>query len=143
MSKLSDWWKKWYGEGTPDDRRNPFWRLTEFLAVEVEWARYIFDLRIGFKRGGRWQVPYLRFWQPVTQNFWNGIFTLNIYVIKTTLWRVPVIIPRVGMVIRYSRNRYFQFGVGILFDRGEFGFKLNLATRILPGEPIGWEEGSV
>ena len=143
MSKLSNWWIKWFGTGTEDDWRNPFWRLTEYLVVEVEWARYIFDLRIGVQSGGKWKICQFAVWQPVTQNFWNGIFTLNVYVIKTTLWRIPFLIPRVGMVIRYSRNRYSQFGVGILFDRGEFGFKLNLAKKILPGEPQGWEEGSV
>ena len=119
MSKLTNWYKKWFGTGTEDDWRNFGWRITDALRVEVEWAKYLFDLRIGFKSGGKWQVPYLKFWQPVTQNFWNGIFTLNIYLTKFKIKGIPMITPRVGLVIRYSRSRYFQFGVGILFDRGE------------------------
>ncbi len=145
MSKLSDWWKRWYGEGTPDDRRNFMWRVWEALRVDVEWAKYIFDLRIGYKSGGSWVPIYLRLWQPVTQNFHNGIFTLNVYVMKFRVKGIPVILPRVGLVIRPLHDWYFQFGVGILFDRGEMGIKLRIANANNEGagDAVGWEEGSV
>lgn len=131
--------------------------------MKVEWAKYIFDLRIGFRRGGKWKVGYLEFWKPVIQNFWNGIFTLNLYVVKTSLRiktptlmsnckgfvTIPLLIPRVGMVIRYSHDRWFQAGIGYLFDRGEFGAKFVFSDwqtqeKFNPGvNAIGWNEGPV
>lgn len=136
-------WKKWLGPGTDDDKRNFGWRITEAMIVEVEWAKYLFDIRLGFVRGMKWYC-YLGLWKPVTQNFWNGIFTFNIYVIKTRIGGIPMILPRVGLVIRFARNRYFQTGAGILFDRGEFAWKFRIADAIKEGDTtVGWEEGSV
>ena len=133
------------GPGTDDDRRNFGFRITEALAVKVEWVRYIFDLRLGFKREGKWKLIYLNFFQPVTQNFHNGIFTVNVYVIKTRIRGVPLILPRIGLIIRPLHDWYFQFGVGILFDRGEFGIKLRIAHAPSEGagDTMGWNEGSV
>ena len=133
---------------TPDWIRNFGSCITERLRVQVEWAKYLVDLRIGFLRAGRW-TSSLRFWTPVTQNFWNGIFTFNLYVIKTHLWRVPVLIPRVNLVIRPFRNYWFETGIGYLFDRGEFGGKF--VVQSWANEEIynpgvnakGWEEGAV
>jgi len=135
--------RKWFGEGTPDDIRNFGWRIIEALRVKVEWAKYLIDLRLGFraKANAKWSC-YLAIWTPVTQNFWNGILTLNVYVVKTKIKGIPMILPRVGLVIRFCHDWYFQFGVGILFDRGEFGLKLRI-TKTEPGDAIGFEEGSV
>ena len=134
---------------TPDDWRNFGWRLTEKLRVKVEWAIYLIDLRIGFRSGGKWKIATAHFWTPVTQNFWNGIFTLNIYVIKTHLLGISILLPRVGVVIRFSHDWWFQFGIGYLFDRGEFGFKCIIANwygqeKYNPGcNAYGWDEGPV
>ena len=133
---------------TPDWIRNFGSCITERLRVKVEWAKYLVDLRIGFLRAGRW-TSSLHFWTSVTQNFWNGIFTFNLYVIKTHLWRMPVLIPRVNLVIRPFRNYWLETGIGYLFDRGEFGGKLVLqswanAEIYNPGvNAKGWEEGAV
>jgi hypothetical protein len=151
VSYLSDLWTKWFGTGTADDRRNPFWRLTEYLSVKVEWHRYIIDLRLFFKREGKW-TSYLAFWKPVTENFHNGIFTFNIYIIKTTVKGIPLIIPRLNLMIRPLRDWYFEFGLGYLFDRGEFGLKFVVydwkKENVESGETgtsdtRGWNEGSV
>ena len=60
MNWLSNLWKKWFGKGTSDDYRNPFWRLTEYLAVNVLWAytilRYSF---ISYRQ--RWQMENVRY----------------------------------------------------------------------------------
>lgn len=134
---------------TPDWLRNFGSCITERLRVKVEWARYLFDLRIGFKTGGKWNRPYLKFWQPVTQNFWNGIFTVNVYVVKTTILGFPVLLPRWGVVSRFARDWWFQAGAGYLFDRGEFGLKfviMNWQSEEIfnPGcNARGWEEGAV
>ena len=54
MSKLSDWWLKWFGPGSADDYRNPFWRYFEGPgAIKVDEAFYLFDIRLGFKREGK------------------------------------------------------------------------------------------
>jgi hypothetical protein len=189
MSYLSDLWPKWFGTGTADDRRNPFWRLTEYLSVKVEWHRYLIDLQLFFKREGKW-TSYLAFWKPVTQNFHNGVFTFNIYVSKGE-WRwdwpiiyttvnailigIPYLIwgttlipwlcvwllitipcwfvhPRINIMFRPLRDWYGEFGLGILFDRGEFGLKLSIydwkKENVESGETgtsdtRGWNEGSV
>ena len=141
MSWLSGWWNKWIGHSA-DDWRNFGWRITEALRVKVEWSKVIFDLRIGFKNGGSWQALLLKLWTPVEQNFWNGILTANLYLTLFYLWKIPILTPRVGLVIRFAYDWYFQFGVGILFDRGEFGFKLRIA-KMEPGDAPGWDEGSV
>lgn len=123
--------------------------ITERTTVKVEWARYLFDLRIGYKSGGKWQEPYLKFWTLVTQNFWNGILTANLYVVKTHLWKIPFLIPRVGVVIRFSHDWWFEAGIGYLFDRGEFGGKVTIMNweaeeKFNPGcNARGWEEGPV
>jgi hypothetical protein len=144
LAARSSWWLKWMGPGTDDDLRNFGWRITEAMIVRVEWAISIFDLRIGYKSGGSWVPIYLRLFGPVTENFWNGIFTLNVYLTKFTVRGVPVVTPRVGLVIRFAHDYYFQCGAGILFDRGEFGWKLRIANAIKEGDQtVGWEEGSV
>jgi hypothetical protein len=123
--------------------------ITERTRVKVEWARYLFDLRIGVRSGGKWRICRCEAWKPVTQNFWNGILTVNAYVIKTHIWGVPVIIPRVGVVIRFAHDWWFESGIGYLFDRGEFGAKFTIMNwegeeRFNPGcNARGWEEGPV
>ncbi len=130
------------------DWRNFGSGITERLRVKVEWARYLIDLRLGFKRGSSWKI-YFGVWKPVTQNFWNGILTINAYVVKTHLGPVPVLIPRMNVVVRFTRNYWFEAGIGYLFDRGEFGGKFvvqNWTTEEIynPGcNAKGWEEGSV
>ena len=136
------WFSKWFGSGTPDDYRNPFWRLTEYLAVKVEWHRTLIDLRLFFKRNGKW-TSHLGFWKPVEQNFWNGIFTFSIYIIKTTVRGFPLIIPRYNVVFRPLRDWYFESGLGYLFDRGEFGFKFVIQNSHSQNDAEGWNEGSV
>ena len=129
--------------------RNPLEQLTEKLRVKVEWARYIFDLRIGFKSGGSWKGLYLKFWQPVEQNFWNAILSINVYVLKTHIWWIPLLLPRIGVVSRFTYNYWFEAGVGYLFDRGEFGAKLvimnwNEEEKSNPGvNARGWDAGPV
>jgi len=141
--------RKWFaGDAeypSQDDWRNPFWRLTEHLRVKVEWARYLFDLRIGFKRGGKWKALHLEFWTPVTQNFWNGIFTANIYIVHAHIWGIPMIFPRPNLVIRPLRDWWFETGIGFLFDRGEFGVKFVIMNWFNEGGIDAWdhEEGSV
>ena len=141
MNWIKAWWLKWFGSGTSDDIRNPFWRITEAMTVKVEWSRYLIDLRLFFKRDGKWKC-YLAFWKPVEQNFWNGIFAFNIYIIKTTVKGIPLIIPRFDLVIRPLHNWYFQTGCGYLFDRGEFGLKF-IVSKSEGSDAIGWDEGSV
>ncbi len=135
---------------TPDDWRNFGWKLTEKLRVKVEWSKSLFDLRLGVKKSGRWRIIFAQFWQPVEQNFWNGVFTTQLYVIKTKLFGfIPLILPRVGVVIRYTHDRWFEAGIGYLFDRGEFGAKFtfmewNAEEKWNPGcNAKGWNEGSV
>lgn len=86
----------------------------------------------------------------MTQNFWNGVLTINVYIVKTTLFAfLPCLIPRIGMVIRFSHDYWFEAGIGVLFDRGEFGAKLTIMNwqieeKYNPGcNAIGWEEGPV
>lgn len=113
-------------EPTRDDWRNPFWRLTERLKVNVEWHCSLIRLNLGFKRNGKW-MSSLSFLGPVNQNFWNGILTFQLYVIKTTLWhRIPVIFPRIGFVIRPLRDWWFEAGIGFLFDKGQFAVKCTI-----------------
>lgn len=87
--------------------------------------------------------------KPVEQNFWNGIFTFQFYIIKTSFGKIPIIIPRIGMVIRFAYDWWFEAGIGYLFDRGEFGAKLTIMNweseeKYNPGcNAKGWEEGAV
>lgn len=137
-------WQKIIG-----DNRNLCEWFTEKMRVEVEWAITLFDLRLGFKRREKWHLGYVSMFTPTTQNFWNGIFTLSIYLVKTTIKRIPLLLPRIGMVIRYSHDSWFEAGIGYLFDRGEFGAKLALMDwqseeRFNPGvNAEGWNEGPV
>lgn len=131
------------------DWRNPFSWLTEKLRVKVEWAKYLFDLRIGFKRDGKWKIGYVGLWNPVTQNFWNAVMSCNVYILKTTLWNIPIIIPRVNLVIRFAHDYWFEAGIGYLFDRGEFGAKcviMNWAHEEIYNPDCNaesWNEGNV
>jgi len=150
MSWLSNWWDKWIGH-TSDDLRNFGWRISEYFRVEVESAKYVVDLRMGFKREGKWRIGQLRIWKPVEQNFWNGMFTANIYVSQVRFLRrtIPFWLPRMNLVIRYSKDHPWLIGVGWLFDRGEFGFKFAhmcwWSEKYEYGctEPRGWDEGSI
>ncbi len=53
------------------------------------------------------------------------------------------------MVIRFSHDRWFEAGIGYLFDRGEFGAKFtfmewNAEEKFNPGvNAKGFEEGPV
>jgi hypothetical protein len=95
---IKAFWIKWFGTGTPDDWRNPFWRVTEAMDINILWHRYLIDLRLGFIRTydlkpdkKEWKC-YIDFWKPVEQNFWNGILTFNIYIVKGVwVWYWPVI----------------------------------------------------
>ena len=132
-----------------------YWRnfgewITSRTRVKVEWSRYLFDLRIGFQSGGKWKICRFAVWKPVTQNFWNAVFSVNVYVVKTVLWGViPALLPRIGIVSRFSRDWWFEAGIGYLFDRGEFGAKLtlqnwNIEEQLNPGcNAVGWNEGPV
>lgn len=83
------------------------------------------------------------------QNFWNGVFTINLYVTKFHLWRIPMLTPRVGVVIRFAHNYWFQAGIGFLFDRGDFAAKCIISSfdsqeQWNPGcNAQGWDEGAV
>lgn len=133
----------------PDWLRNFGSCITEKLRIRVEWARTIVDIRLGFKSSdGKWHSQ-VQFWIPTTQNFWNGIFTFSIYVIKTHLWKIPILIPRFGMVVRFAYNWWFEAGIGYLFDRGEFGAKCVVMNWYSEEEhnpgcnAVGWNEGPV
>jgi len=146
MSWISDWWNKWFGTGTPDDRRNPFWRLTEYLAVKVLWSWTILDLRIIYKRtDGKWVLADLFLPYKTQQNFWNGFLTIQLYVV---VWRYGAC-PKLNVVFRPCKKYYFEISTpGLLFDRGEFHAKfapMNWESEKALGcmEPPGWEEGSV
>ena len=92
-------WLALFGIGTPDDLRNPFWRVTEAMTVKVEWHRYLIDLRLGFIRDGKWKC-YIGFWKPVEQNFHNGILTFNFYIVKGVwVWYWPVIYTLVNSLL--------------------------------------------
>jgi hypothetical protein len=137
------WLKKFWGDG-----RNIGEWITSRLRVPVEWHRSLLDIRIGFKRNGCWMCLF-QMGGPVEQNFWNGILTFQLYIIKTTILKIPLIIPRVGLVSRFARNWWFEAGIGYLFDRGEFGGKLTIMNweaeeKYNPGvNARGWEEGAV
>jgi len=152
MSKFTDWIKKWFGEGAPDDYRNPFWRLTEALAVRVSWALTLLDLRFVYKgKDGKWRLLDWRLPYRTEQNFWNGLFTVQLYLVGWTdslgnrwFW------PKLHFVFRPCRRYYLLISTpGLLFDRGEFQAKFALMDWISERdeygctEPPGWEEGSV
>jgi hypothetical protein len=122
--------------------------ITEHLRVRVDWHTSLLDIRLGFKRNGKWKCLFQTM-KPVEQNFWNGIFTFQFYIIKTSFGKIPIIIPRIGMVIRFAYDWWFEAGIGYLFDRGEFGAKLTIMNwkseeKYNPGcNAKGWEEGAV
>ena len=138
----------------PDEWRNFGCWITEKLTVDPISSYYLIDIRLGFKRHGVW-CNYIQWppWnlQPVSQNFWNGVFTFNIYVLyaKTKKRKIPLLIPRFNLVSRFTENRWFEMGLGYLFDRGEFGGKLNVQDSINeekynPGvNAKGYNEGPV
>lgn len=140
---MFDWLKKFWGDG-----RNVGEWITERLRVRVEWHTSLLDIRIGFKRNGRWHCSF-RFLRPVEQNFWNGLFTFQFYVVKTSFRKIPIILPRVGVVIRFAHDWWFESGVGYLFDRGEFAAKFTVMNwyeeeKFNPNvNAVGWEEGPV
>ena len=139
--------KKWFGEGTPDDYRNPFWRLTEYLAVNVLWAYTILDIRL-FHTGkdGKWRMLDIRLPYKTEQNFWNGFLTFQIYLVA---WRW-FIWPKLHIVFRPCRAYYLLIGTpGLLFDRGEMHAKFSIhpwqEERDIYGcdEPQDYSEGSL
>ncbi len=86
------WWLRWMGPGTDDDRRNFGWRITEYLAPGVIWALTILDLRIFTVREKKflglthfWPI-YLWGFYRTKENFWNGFFTVQIYIVRWK-WR--------------------------------------------------------
>lgn len=128
-----------------DEWRNFGVWITERLRVKVEWAIYLIDLRLGFRsnKNGKWS-SYFAIGGPVTQNFHNAIFTLNIYIVKTTIRKIPFVFPRINLVFRPLRNWWFETGIGILFDRGEFAFKIVIMHwPDASGDAEGWNEGNV
>jgi hypothetical protein len=130
---------------TSDDWRNFGWQLTEgALAIKPEWSRYLIDIRLGFKRNGKWMSTF-RVWKPVTVNFPNGIFTFNVYVVKTTLWnKIPFLFPRYDVVFRPLKNWWFESGFGYLFDKGFLAFKfVVMKWPDDPSDAEGWNEGTV
>ena len=148
MSKLSDWWLKWFGPGTADDRRNPFWRFFEGPArINVSWAWTILDLRIGYRRiEGKWVLIDLFAPYRTRQNFWNGVFTIQVYIVgwKWFMW------PKLNIVFRPLRDWWFEGStLGILFDSGVIHAKFVIFNWQKEqgvgqgGDAIGWEEGSV
>lgn len=152
MSKLTDWFKKWYGEGTKDDKRNPFWRLTEVMAVKVDWAITLFDLRIYFTRkDGQRIFFYLAGLYFTQQNFWNGLFTVQIYLMKWTAFKfLPFAWPKLLIVFRPCHKYWLAISTpGPLFDRGEFQCKFAIQNfdneeRWNPGcNASGWNEGTI
>lgn len=148
--------RKWFaGDAeypTPDDWRNPFWRWTEAHAIKPVQSAYVYDLRLGFKRDGKWKYYWnsafnwkLKWkWEkaPVTQNFHNGIFTANAYVVEDIKGDRYL---RVGVVFRPLRDWWFEAGIGRLFDRGEFAVKCVVMNWYSEGGIDAWdhEEGSV
>lgn len=119
----------WFGPGTPDDFRNPFWRWTESRRIEIFSSITLSDLRIGFfsRDTGKW-VWYRRRrltpWVPGRDaNFYNGVLTLNRTVtIGKTKDGAAVKRMRFNLLLRIVHSWWFAFGVGILPDRGEWGW---------------------
>ena len=140
MSALSDWWRKWYGEGTPDDRRNFMWRLSEYLRVQVLWAWTILDVRVGHTgTDGIWRILDVRAPYRTRENFWNAVFSVQLYLVA---WRRGIW-PKLHIVFRPCRGWFLLIGTsGLLFDRGEYQTKVAI-MKPEGNEPLGWEEGSL
>ncbi len=119
----------WFGEGTDDDWRNPFWRWTEHNHITVTKSMQYVDFRFGYKRlaDGKWiwwdNRPVRTWVAGKDANFYNGIFTYS----ETFTWGIDrdgneVSKDRFNLVIRLFHSWWFAFGVGCLPDRGEFGW---------------------
>lgn len=132
---------------TADDWRNFGHQITELLAFEPRCSFTLFDLRVGFKRAGKWKIARFYALQPVKQNFWNAMLALQIYI--TIPRRFPFPFPRIALSSRYSESAWFQTHLGWLFDRGEFAGKfvfssLGKDSIFNPGvNAPGWEEGGI
>jgi len=153
MSRLSEWIRKYFSTKTEDDRRNFGWRLTEAMAVRVDWATTLLDLRIYFKRpDGQRVLFYLAGFYQVKQNFWNGFITIQIYLVKWTAFKfLPFAWPKLFLVIRPCHKYWLAISTpGPLFDRGEFQAKFAILNwdneakwNAGSGGANNWEEGSV
>jgi len=130
-----------------DEWRNFGCWITEKISVKPDWAITIYDLRIlykgldGYWRLFDWRLPY-----KTTQNFWNALFSLQIYIVK---WKW-LVIPKLHLVFRPCHKYCLLIATpGLLFDRGEIHAKfaiMNWQTeREVYGcnEPRLWDEGSV
>jgi len=147
------WWAKWFGTGTADDWRNPFWRWTESRKIKVSAALTRSDIRIGYRRKGdnKWvwfsrrkNMPWV---EGVDANFYNGILTQNRTI---TIDDKGIAHGRFNLVFRPCNSFWFAWGVGILPDRGEWGwtgpwvFGYQSQLKHNPGCIMqGWNEGSV
>ncbi len=152
---MFSWLKKWFGSGTAEDWRNPFWRWTESHRIQVRTATYLYDHRFGFKRNRKWvwsahrdcrDAETKRWTAGRDANFYNGIFTVNRVRIEDKESKIHY---RFNMASRFSRNYFFGFGFGFLPDRGEwgwtgpwvYGYKSQVDHN--PGVIAeGWEEGA-
>lgn len=146
------WFKRWFGDGTSDDFRNPFWRATEGpLKADVLWAWTILDFRVLYRRWdlnqeGSWMIFDLRLPYRTQQNFWNAFFSLQIYLVgwKWFAW------PKMNIVFRPVRDYFLEASTpGILFDSGAIHAKFVIFNwqreqeEGQGGDAHGWEEGSV
>ena len=144
---IKDWWTKWFGPGTPDDVRNPFWRLTGYLSVKVLHAWTLLDVRFIYKRAdGKWILFDIFAPYKTEQNFWNGFLTIQLYLV---IWRYGAF-PKLHIIFRPVKRYILQVATpGLLFDRGEFQAKFAVMDwksekeEYNCTEPPGWEEGSV
>jgi hypothetical protein len=140
--------RKWFGDGTPDDFRNPFWRLFEGpLAVKVLWALTFLDLRIFYHRSdGRYVLIDLFLPYRTRQNFWNAFFSVQLYLV---VWRYFAW-PKINIVFRPLRDYYLEASTpGVLFDSGAIHAKFAIFNwqreqiEGQGGDAWAWEEGSV
>lgn len=140
--------RRWFGEGSPDDFRNPFWRLFEGpLAVKVLWACTIFDIRLIYHRAdGKWILADVFVPYQTRQNFWNGFLTIQIYIVgwKYFAW------PKLHIVFRPLRDHWFELATpGWLFDKGFLHAKAahfywpDEEAQGQGGDVYAWEEGSL
>jgi len=151
------WWVKWFGEGTDDDWRNPFWRWTEARAITVTKTLQTFDFRFGYNRksDGKWiwfDNRKSRDWvSGIDANFYNGIFTFSRTKTEGINKQNNIVSKRrFNLIIRLLHQFWFAFGVGTLPDRGEFGwsgpwfFSYKNQLEHNPGTiAADWDEGSV
>jgi hypothetical protein len=152
LKNIKSWWLKWFGTGTADDWRNPFWRWTESKSVTVVESWTTSDTRIGFRdRSGKWRWIRRRariLWIPNTDaNFYNAIFAFNRTKTLDTKGKWH---KRFNLVIRPCNAFWFAWGVGILPDRGEWGWTgpvIHTYKSQLEHNPgciaRAWDEGSI